>query len=52
MKSKSQNRKKRPYSRPRLVAYGDFRTLTRLKGGGSQDGGGPKPATKTTGAPG
>jgi len=36
MKSKAQNRKKKPYSSPRLVAYGDFRTLTRSKGGGQQ----------------
>ncbi len=48
MKSKSQNRKKRPYSRPRLVAYGDFRSLTRSKGGTSDDGPG-KPITKLAG---
>lgn len=50
MKSKAQNRKKKPYSSPRLVAYGDFRTLTRVsaKGGTSNDGGG-KPRTKLSG---
>jgi len=52
MKSKSQNRKKKPYSSPRLVAYGDFRTLTRVsaKGGTSNDGTG-KPTTKLSGGP-
>jgi hypothetical protein len=49
MKSKA-IRKKKPYSSPRLVAYGDFRTLTRGKGGTSGDGQG-KPNTKTTGQP-
>ncbi len=51
MKSKAQNRKKKPYSSPRLVAYGDFRTLTRSKGGSSNDGQG-KPRTKLGGSPG
>ena len=37
MKSKGGSRKKKSYSRPRLVAYGDFRALTRAttKGGGA-----------------
>jgi len=50
MKSKSQNRKKKPYTSPRLVAYGDFRTLTRAttKGGIATDGGG-KPQTRVGG---
>ena len=50
-KSKRENRKKKAYSSPRLVTYGDLRTLTRGKGGGNNDGQG-KPASKTTGAPG
>lgn len=49
MKSKGENVKKKPYRRPRLVAYGDFRTLTRAKGGTSNDGGGQKPRTKLSG---
>jgi hypothetical protein len=47
MKSKA-DRKKKPYHSPRLVVYGDFRTLTRVKGGGANDGGG-KPKTKISG---
>ncbi len=50
-KSKRENRKKKAYSSPRLVTYGDLRTLTRTKGGTSNDGQG-KPPTKTGGAPG
>ncbi len=47
MKSKSENRKKKPYRPPRLVTYGDFRSLTRTsaKGGTKGDGGGV-PKTK------
>lgn len=50
MKSKGEKRTKKIYSTPRLVAYGDFRTLTRVsaKGGTSNDGGG-KPRTKLSG---
>ena len=55
MKSKGQNKnqgkKKKPYRSPQLVTYGDLRTLTRTKGGTSNDGQG-KPRTKTGGAPG
>jgi hypothetical protein len=51
MKSKRENRKKKAYRPPRLVTYGDFRSLTRAKGGGANDGGGAKPATKAGGAP-
>ncbi len=42
MKSKGENRKKKPYRSPRLVTYGDFRSLTRTsaKGGVKGDGGG------------
>jgi hypothetical protein len=34
---------KRPYSKPRLVAYGDLLTITRTTAGkgGAQDGGAP-----------
>ncbi len=49
MKSKA-DRKKKPYHSPRLVVYGDFRTLTRAKGGGANDGG-SKPRTKAGGGP-
>ncbi len=47
MKSKGQNRKKKPYRSPRLVTYGDFRSLTRgaAKGGMKNDGGG-RPQSK------
>ncbi len=43
MKSKGQNRKKKPYRPPRLVTYGDFRSLTGTssKGGTKGDGGNP-----------
>ncbi|MFQ5804456.1 MAG: lasso RiPP family leader peptide-containing protein [Candidatus Methylomirabilales bacterium] len=47
MKSKA-IRKKKTYRPPRLVAYGDFRTLTLAKGGGANDGG-SKPKTKASG---
>lgn len=43
MKSKGQNqKKKKQYRSPRLVTYGDFRSLTRAqaKGGAKGDGGG------------
>ncbi len=45
MKSKGENRKKKPYRPPRLVTYGDFRSLTRhtaAKGGTNKDGGNPQ----------
>lgn len=48
MKSKGQNqKKKKQYRPPRLVTYGDFRSLTRAgaKGGMKGDGGG-NPKTK------
>jgi hypothetical protein len=39
MKSeKIQADKKRPYRRPKLIAYGDFHTLTGVKGGALGDG--------------
>ncbi len=52
MKSKRRDRKKKAYTSPRLVAYGDFRALTRAttKGGTSADSG--KPATRSAGPPG
>lgn len=49
MKPKADGKKK-SYHAPRLVAYGDFRTLTRAKGGSANDGGG-KPVTKSSGPP-
>ena len=36
---------KKPYRAPRLTVYGDLRTITKAKGGTSNDGGG-KAATK------
>ena len=36
---------KKPYRAPRLVEYGDLRTITRAKGSNMGDGGGV-PATK------
>ncbi len=36
--SREDEPRKRPYRRPRLVVYGDFRALTR-KGGGEPKGG-------------
>lgn len=52
MKLKRQGRKKKAYSSPRLVAYGNFRALTRTttKGGTGADGG--KPQTRAGGPPG
>ena len=52
MKSKGKSRTKKTYSRPRLVAYGDFRALTRatMKGGVNADAG--KPSTRAGGPPG
>lgn len=49
MKSRGKTRKKKSYSRPYLVAYGDFRALTRTttKGGTGADGG--KPQTRASG---
>ena len=51
MKPKCESRKKKSYSRPRLVAYGDFHALTRAttKGGSNTDGGGAKPNTRAGG---
>lgn len=37
--------KKKPYRAPRLVEYGDLRTITRGKGGNMTDGTG-EPATR------
>ena len=37
--------KKKPYRAPRLVEYGDLRTITRGKGSNMSDGAG-QPATK------
>ena len=48
MKSKTIRMKKKAYRSPRLVVYGDFRSLTRGKGGTADDGVG-KPSTRTTG---
>ncbi len=50
MKSKGGSRKKKSYSRPCLVAYGDFRALTRTttKGGTGTDGG-AKPSSRAGG---
>jgi hypothetical protein len=48
MKAATPSRKKKPYRPPRLVAYGDLRTLTMAKGGSRADGGG-KPSTKVSG---
>ncbi len=50
MKSNGKSRTKKTYSRPRLVAYGDFRALTRAttKGGGGNDGG-AKPSSRAGG---
>jgi hypothetical protein len=49
MKSKHQRTKKKAYTSPRLVTYGDFRALTRAttKGGANADGG--KPQTRASG---
>lgn len=45
MKPETTGQKKKPYRPPRLVVYGDLRTLTMAKGGSKNDGGG-KPRTK------
>lgn len=52
MKTKTprSNLKKKPYRPPRLVAYGDLRTLTMAKGGNKGDGG-AKPSTRVSGSP-
>jgi hypothetical protein len=49
MKSKNPNTKKKMYRSPRLVVYGDFRSLTQVKGGTSGDGTG-KPRTRVSGS--
>jgi len=49
MKAKATKPRKKPYRSPRLVAYGDLRTLTRTKKGTSSDGGGAKPSTRLSG---
>ena len=41
--------KRKPYGAPRLVVYGNLRSLTMAKDGTKGDGTG-KPATKSTGA--
>ena len=41
-KSKRENKKRKPYRSPRLVSYGDLRTLTRAKGGSKPDAAMPK----------
>ena len=41
----AQTSKKKPYRTPRLVEYGDLRTITQAKGGNMDDGAGV-PATK------
>ena len=46
MKSKGGSRKKKSYSRPRLVTYGDFRSLTRVTGKGGSKGDGALPKSK------
>lgn len=48
MTSKTTSQKKKPYRPPRLVVYGDLRSLTMVKGGTANDGGG-KPRTKLSG---
>ncbi len=48
---KSRGRKK-PYSRPKLIAYGDIRELTRAETySGAPDGTYPPTVYKTTGSP-
>lgn len=46
MKSKRENRKRKPYGPPRLVAYGDFRTLTQTGKGGTKGDGVGVPKTR------
>lgn len=48
MNPETQHPKKKPYRPPRLVAYGDLRTLSMEKGGTKSDGGG-KPRTRARG---
>jgi len=48
MKFKTTQKKRKTYSSPRVVVYGDFRSLTQAKGGNNDDGG-SKPNTRTTG---
>lgn len=51
---RSPTTKKRPYQEPKLKIHGSLRTLTRgtMKGGCMDDGGGPKPNTRASGASG
>ena len=44
-RSKTSPRRK-PYRTPRLVAYGNLRDITMVKGGLKSDGGGSNPATR------
>lgn len=48
MRAETKRPKKKPYRPPRLIAYGDLRTLTMAKGGTKGDGTG-KPSTRTSG---
>lgn len=48
MRPKTTDQKRKPYRPPRLVVYGDLRSLTMAKGGTKGDGTG-KPATKASG---
>ncbi len=41
-----ENKKKKPYRAPRLVAYGDFRKLTRTGKGGKKGDAGGVPKTR------
>ena len=50
MKSKGKKPSKNPYRPPRLVVYGDLRSLTMAKGGTTGDAGG-KPRTRLSGVP-
>ncbi len=50
--SDSQDRHKKPYNRPKLIAYGDIRELTRSEAGsGAADGKYPPSIFKTSGSP-
>ncbi len=42
MKAKTTRPAKKPYRPPRLLVYGDLRSLTTAKGGTKGDGGMPK----------
>lgn len=44
--SSSSSSPRKPYHAPRLVEYGDLRTITRAKGGTGNDGGGNPPSKK------